>query len=63
MHPSDNSSYQVVWLKSLADVDRNQWDALAEPLATPFMEWDWLYQMEISKSTVAETGTALFMAR
>jgi predicted N-acyltransferase len=56
MHPSDNSSYNVVWLKSLADVDRNQWDALAEPLSTPFLEWEWLHQMEISKSTAAETG-------
>ncbi len=56
MHPSGNSSYNVVWLKSLADVDRNQWDALAAPLSSPFLEWDWLYQMEISKSTVPETG-------
>ena len=56
MHPSGSPSYHVVWLKSLAEVDRYQWDALAEPLSTPFLEWEWLHQMEISKSTEAETG-------
>jgi predicted N-acyltransferase len=56
MHSSGISSYHVVWLKSLAEVDRYQWDALAEPLSTPFLEWEWLHQMEISKSTAAETG-------
>ena len=56
MNPSGNSSYRVVWLKSLAEVDQAQWDVLAEPLDTPFLEWEWLHQMEISKSTTAETG-------
>jgi predicted N-acyltransferase len=56
MHPSGSSSYHVVWLKNLAEVDRYQWDALTEPLSTPFLEWEWLHQMEISKSTAAETG-------
>jgi predicted N-acyltransferase len=56
MNPSGNSSYRVVWLKSLAEVDQAQWDMLAEPLDTPFLEWEWLHQMEISKSTTAETG-------
>lgn len=50
------TSYATVWLNSISEVDQNQWDALAEPLATPFLEWDWLRQMEISKSTTAETG-------
>ncbi len=56
MHRSGSSSYNVVWLTNLAEVDRKQWDALAEPLDTPFLEWEWLHQMEISKSTAAETG-------
>ena len=49
-------TYAAAWLKSIAEVDQIQWDALAEPLDTPFLEWDWLRQMEISKSTTAETG-------
>jgi len=56
MNPSDNSSYNVAWVKNLAEVDRAQWDALAEPLRTPFLEWAWLRQMEISKSSTDRTG-------
>ncbi|MEE9495232.1 MAG: GNAT family N-acetyltransferase [Desulfobacterales bacterium] len=56
MNPSGNSSYNVVWLKSLAEVDRAQWDALAGPLPTPFLEWAWLRQMEISESITDRTG-------
>ena len=50
------NSYSAVWLRKIADVDPAQWDLLAEPLETPFLEWEWLYQMELSKSTTAETG-------
>ncbi|MCK5203125.1 MAG: N-acetyltransferase, partial [Desulfobacterales bacterium] len=56
MHQTDNSSYNVVWLKNLAEIDRAQWDALAGPLPTPFLEWAWLRQMEISESISDRTG-------
>ena len=56
MNPSRDSLYSVVWLKSIAEVDQARWDLLARPLPTPFLEWQWLYQMEVSKSTTAETG-------
>ena len=56
MNSISDSSYSVVWLKSIVDVDQTQWDMLAKPLATPFLEWEWLRQMEISGSTSAETG-------
>lgn len=56
MPPSHHKSYSAVWLKNIAEVDQAQWDMLAEPLDTPFLEWEWLHQMEISKSTTAETG-------
>jgi hypothetical protein len=49
-------SYAAAWLKSITEVDQTQWDTLAQPLATPFLEWYWLRQLEISKSTTAETG-------
>ncbi|NJL87621.1 MAG: N-acetyltransferase [Leptolyngbyaceae cyanobacterium SM1_1_3] len=32
------------------------WDALALPLQTPFLEWDWLHNMESSGSAVAKAG-------
>jgi predicted N-acyltransferase len=56
MIQTEDSSYSVAWLKSIAEVDRAQWDVLAKPLPTPFLEWEWLRQMEISNSTTAETG-------
>ncbi len=46
----------AVWIKSITEVDQRQWDALAQPLRTPFLEWEWLRQLEISKSTCAESG-------
>jgi len=49
-------SYAAAWIKSITEVGQTQWNALAEPLATPFLEWEWLRQLEISKSTTAETG-------
>jgi len=56
MPQTDNSSYRIAWLKSITEVDQTHWDILAEPLRTPFLEWEWLRQMEVSKSTTAETG-------
>jgi hypothetical protein len=56
MPQSHYKSYSAVWLKSIAEVDPAKWDVLAKPLDTPFLEWEWLHQMEISKSTAAETG-------
>ncbi len=32
------------------------WDALAQPLKTPFLEWEWLNNLEISGSATARTG-------
>lgn len=50
------STHSILWLESLAEVNAGQWDALAAPLATPFLEWDWLRLMETSGSTTAATG-------
>ena len=37
-------------------VDESAWDALAGPLATPFLEWEWLRLLEASGSVVPEKG-------
>jgi predicted N-acyltransferase len=50
------SSYTTSWVNNIADIDRTDWNTLAQPLATPFLEWDWLHLMEISGSTTAKTG-------
>ncbi|MGD8302038.1 MAG: GNAT family N-acetyltransferase [Desulfobacterales bacterium] len=56
MTSASSTSLAAAWLKRITEVDQFQWDALAAPLETPFLEWDWLRQMETSKSTSAETG-------
>jgi predicted N-acyltransferase len=46
----------VRWLDQIANVPQQQWDALAQPLKTPFFEWDWLHNMEASGSITAKSG-------
>jgi hypothetical protein len=50
------SNLKAAWIDSLEQIDRRAWDALAKPLQTPFLEWDWLQLMEGSGSAAAETG-------
>lgn len=50
------ASYQIRWIQRISEIDRDVWDALAKPLSTPFLEWDWLRLMELSGSTTAKTG-------
>jgi uncharacterized protein len=50
------SAYSFSWIQNIADIDCDEWDALAKPLPTPFLEWDWLRLMELSGSTTAEKG-------
>ncbi len=48
--------YEVAWVNSLAQVSAEEWDAMATKLATPFLTWAWLRNMETSGSTTANTG-------
>ncbi|WP_309732557.1 peptidogalycan biosysnthesis protein, partial [Chamaesiphon sp. OTE_75_metabat_556] len=50
------SSYQIRWFNHLADIPQVDWDALAVTLKTPFLEWEWLHNLETSGSVTAETG-------
>jgi uncharacterized protein len=50
------SQYSFVWTHTIADVPQSAWDALAMPLKTPFLEWDWLHNLETSHSVTANTG-------
>jgi len=42
----------------MADIDRDQWDALVGPEQSPFLEWDWLQSLEESGCVSAESGWA-----
>ncbi|MBD1891743.1 GNAT family N-acetyltransferase [Coleofasciculus sp. FACHB-SPT9] len=48
--------YSVAWISKIAEVPQAEWDAIALPLKTPFLEWDWLNNMETSGSVGAKTG-------
>jgi predicted N-acyltransferase len=49
-------NYSVTWTHTIADVPKSAWDALAIPLKTPFLEWDWLHNLEVSHSATARAG-------
>jgi hypothetical protein len=48
--------YSVAWINTIAEVPQAAWDALALPLKTPFLEWEWLNNLETSGSATAKTG-------
>jgi predicted N-acyltransferase len=50
------SRYSIAWINQLAQVPQTAWDALAMPLKTPFLEWEWLNNLEISGSATAKNG-------
>ncbi len=51
-----SANYTTHWHERLAEIPQVAWDAMALPLKTPFLEWEWLNNMEISGSVTAETG-------
>ena len=48
--------YDLTWIPKIAEIPQSQWDALAKPLPTPFLEWEWLHNLETSGSATARTG-------
>lgn len=52
--PSDQLTLRFA--RSMAEAERTAWDALAEPLDTPFFEWAWLKLLEDSGSAAPAKG-------
>ena len=50
------AQYSLRWISEISEVPQSEWDALAQPLKTPFLEWDWLQNMEGSGSATARAG-------
>ena len=48
--------YSVNWITKIAEIPQSEWDALAQPLTTPFLEWEWLNNIETSRSAIPRTG-------
>ena len=44
------------WHRSMGEIDRDSWNALADASPTPLMSWEWLEHLESSGSITAETG-------
>ncbi|MGB5771963.1 MAG: peptidogalycan biosysnthesis protein, partial [Crocosphaera sp.] len=42
--------YSVSWIQKIAEIPKQVWDELATPLKTPFLEWEWLNNIETSGS-------------
>lgn len=50
------SRYTAHWVHQVAEVPQAEWDALAQPLKTPFFEWEWLHNLEASGSATSKAG-------
>ncbi|OLP16304.1 GNAT family N-acetyltransferase [Leptolyngbya sp. 'hensonii'] len=50
------SHYTFTWTHHIADIPQTAWDGMAIPLKTPFLEWEWLYNLETSGSATAQNG-------
>ena len=48
--------YSLVWIQKIAEIPQTAWDNLAQPLKTPFLEWEWLNNLETSGSATPRTG-------
>jgi uncharacterized protein len=53
---AQSSLYTVRWINRFSDLPEATWQAMASPLETPFLEWDWLLNMETSHSAIAQAG-------
>ncbi|MGB3403266.1 MAG: GNAT family N-acetyltransferase [Microcoleaceae cyanobacterium] len=56
MVKQQKSPYSVRWVTNISEVPQTEWDALAQPLTTPFFEWDWLHNLEASGSATGRAG-------
>ena len=48
--------YSLSWIPQIAEIPQLAWDELAKPLATPFLEWEWLNNLETSGSAIPRAG-------
>ncbi|BAQ65011.1 GNAT family N-acetyltransferase [Geminocystis sp. NIES-3709] len=48
--------YTIRWHEKIAEIPQSAWDFMALPLATPFLEWEWLHNLETSGSVKPRTG-------
>lgn len=47
---------EITLVRRMADIEREEWDALGGPHGSPFLEWDWLDALEQSGCATTRTG-------
>ncbi len=55
----DDAQFQIRLIHGLAEVDRDAWDAIANPPSLPydpFLSWDFLQTLEATRAAAPETG-------
>jgi len=52
----NSSPYTIRWHQQIAEIPQKSWDEMALPLATPFLEWEWLHNLETSGSVRPRAG-------
>jgi uncharacterized protein len=50
--------FEIAVVQRIRDVARSDWNALLASEDSPFVDWEWLYAMEESKSATRKTGWA-----
>jgi len=56
MTEKKQTRYRLKWIRDISKIPKEAWNALALPLDTPILEWEWLHRMEASGSMRPETG-------
>lgn len=51
-----SSAVQIQWKKGISNIQESAWNSLSLPLDSPFLEWEWIAQLENSKSASFEFG-------
>ena len=41
---------------SIQEINKGTWNELRKEINNPFYEWEWLYNLELSKSVSRQTG-------
>jgi predicted N-acyltransferase len=54
--PLQPGEADIAVIERIRDVPREDWNALLSPDDSPFLDWDWLWAMEESKSAARSTG-------
>lgn len=56
MFKEKKDQYYLKWISQIAEINQAEWDHLAKSLNTPFLEWEWLNNIETSGSAKPRTG-------